>query len=74
MNVTAEDLRFAELVARTGLEPGLAGRLGAELGALYPQFGTAGEEGVRVESLTTDLAGAERCICASLFADTRVGA
>ncbi|MFE9770449.1 hypothetical protein ACFYOV_01935 [Streptomyces sp. NPDC005931] len=61
MNVTEELLHFAELAARTGLEPGFEQRAA----------GTT----VSVESLSTaDTAVAEWCFCYSVLLDTRVGA
>ncbi|CAL9593229.1 hypothetical protein SUDANB105_05266 [Streptomyces sp. enrichment culture] len=65
MNVTEEDLRFAELAARTGLETRTGGRLDADLDALLAQFEPAGGESVRVENLTAaDVTEAGWCIFA----------
>ncbi|EMF30196.1 hypothetical protein ACPCIX_16240 [Streptomyces pseudogriseolus] len=72
MNVAEEVVRFAELAARTGLEPDLARRLETEREAVLAEFGLpagvaggAGEEPV-VESLSgagVEPAGARWCTC-----------
>ncbi|KUO20275.1 hypothetical protein [Streptomyces dysideae] len=67
MKATEEVLRFAELAARTGLEPGLSLRLD---GGPDPVPGA-----IRVESLSTaDLTAAEWCVCTSSLLGMRVGA
>ncbi|MFJ1974868.1 hypothetical protein ACIO93_40280 [Streptomyces sp. NPDC087903] len=73
MNVAEEVIRFAELAARTGLEPELARRLEADREAVLREFGlTAAEaegaagEGRVVESLTAVAAEASTarwCTC-----------
>ncbi|MEV5341268.1 hypothetical protein AB0K93_22740 [Streptomyces sp. NPDC052676] len=76
MNVTEELLRFAELAARSGLEPGFAGLSGTGLGT-PPR---SGGEALRVESLSTAGTGtAPWCIstapwCISTALVARVGA
>lgn len=73
MNVTEADLRFAELVARTGLEARIGGGVGTELDAIPAEFGTVGRNGLLVESLTTaDVVEAKWCVCDGDL--TRVGA
>ncbi|MEV0092381.1 hypothetical protein [Streptomyces sp. NPDC050738] len=42
MNVTEEVLRFAELAARTGLEPELAQRYESDPAAVLAEFGISG--------------------------------
>jgi hypothetical protein len=74
MNVTEADLRFAELVARTGLESPAGGRTDIQLEAALAQFAPGGGQGIRVESLTRDVTEAEWCTCMSVLAAARVGA
>lgn len=73
MNVAEEVIRFAELAARTGLEPELARRFETERESVLREFGlSAGEarratgEGLVVESLSgagAEAAGARWCTC-----------
>ncbi|MZD07811.1 hypothetical protein GTW43_22400 [Streptomyces sp. SID5785] len=48
MNVTEEIMRFAELAARTGLEPELAGRLDTDRTAVLREFGLPSDEAALV--------------------------
>jgi hypothetical protein len=73
MNVTEEVFRFAELAARTGLEPELARRFESDPGSVLREFGLPADEAVRaagggivVESLTAvgvEPGQAEWCTC-----------
>ncbi|MER6352163.1 hypothetical protein ABT186_10005 [Streptomyces sp. NPDC001634] len=72
MNVAAEVLRFAELAARTGLEPELARRLDADPEAVLREFGLSAREaesvvdggpGVEILSGVGAEARARWCVC-----------
>lgn len=73
MNVAEEIFRFAELAARTCLEPDLARRFDADPQSVLREFGLSAAEAQRataevraVESLSgagADPAGARWCVC-----------
>lgn len=83
MNVAKELFRFAELAARTGLEPELGARFDSDPVAVLMEFelpveklGWAGEDTLFIDDLSGsadafDLgASAERCFCQSARLDT----
>jgi hypothetical protein len=72
MNVAEEIIRFAELAARTGLEPELAGRFEADPEAVLTEFGLPAGEAEsmvgtgRVENLSgvdAEVSEASWCVC-----------
>ncbi|MEW2248538.1 MULTISPECIES: hypothetical protein [unclassified Streptomyces] len=73
MNVAEEVLRFAELAARTGLEPALAGRFEADPEAVLREFGLSAGEAQHVTGGTpallslsgasADISDATWCYC-----------
>lgn len=78
MNVAEEVLRFAELAARTGLEPELAGRFEADPEAVLREFGLSAGEAAQlvtggsrsVQNLSgvgADISDAAWCYCWAPF-------
>lgn len=77
MNVAEEVLRFAELAARTGLEPELAGRFEADPEAVLREFGlsageaqlvTGGSRSVQnLSGVGADISAAAWCYCWAPF-------